>query len=145
MVDCVCAVCGSLVKVYPSKVRQRNYCSVSCRNKAMSQRNRENNPSLMTPEVREKLRAARLNPNATSYEKTYGRHTHRVVAESILGRPLRKGEVVHHIDLNKRNNKPENLIVFRTQAEHVRYHNKGGDLNDFQATRLSDLRHPVHS
>jgi hypothetical protein len=77
----------------------------------------------MTPAVREKLRAARLGlGSAVGYEKTYGRHTHRVVAEEILGRPLRKGEVVHHLDGNKRNNAPENLVVFSSQAEHAKWH-----------------------
>jgi HNH endonuclease len=39
----------------------------------------------------------------------------------MLGRPLLKGEVVHHRDNNKRNNDPANLKVI-TQAEHMREH-----------------------
>lgn len=35
-----------------------------------------------------------------------------MVAERMLGRKLKPGEVVHHIDGNKRNNAPENLMVF---------------------------------
>ena len=84
----------------------------------------------MTPEVRAKLRESRLGQGeGVSYTKTYGRHTHRVVAEQILGRPLLKGEVVHHIDGNKRNNHPDNLMVFPSQAEHARWHvsHRGGD------------------
>ena len=85
----------------------------------------------MTPEVRAKLRQARLGKGeGLTYEKTYGRHTHRVVAEQMLGRPLRKGEVVHHIDENKRNNSPENLMVFSSQKEHAKWHaeHKGGEV-----------------
>ncbi len=37
---------------------------------------------------------------------------HRVVMEKILGRPLRKGEVVHHIDGNPINNSPSNLELW---------------------------------
>ena len=48
--------------------------------------------------------------------------TLRVVAEQLLGRPLRPGEVVHHIDGNKRNNRSENLRVFSSQAEHAKFH-----------------------
>lgn len=78
---------------------------------------------------REKLRLALLDRGeGRSYRKLYGRHEHRVVAEQKLGRPLRKGEVVHHIDGDKRNNKPENLMVFASQAEHAKWHKKAGDL-----------------
>lgn len=77
----------------------------------------------MTEETRAKLRRLRLGTGkGDSYEKTFGRHTHRVVAERMLGRPLLPGEVVHHIDGDKRNNAPENLFVFQSQADHAKWH-----------------------
>lgn len=48
---------------------------------------------------------------------------HRVVAEQMLGRPLRKGEVVHHIDRNPKNNDPSNLMVL-TSSEHFKLHHR---------------------
>lgn len=91
----------------------------------MSQYNIAHNPEAMDASRKESLRNARLNKGAKdSYEKTYGRHTHRIVAEQILGRPLKPGEVVHHIDRNKRNNNPNNLMVFASQREHAEWHAK---------------------
>lgn len=58
-----------------------------------------------------------------TYRKFFGRHEHRVVAERVLGRPLREGEVVHHRDGDKHNNAAENLEVI-TQSQHVRRHHR---------------------
>lgn len=57
-----------------------------------------------------------------TYTKRLGRHEHRIVAEEKLGRPLRQGEVVHHIDGNKKNNQPDNLLVLPSQREHAALH-----------------------
>lgn len=81
------------------------------------------NKSRMTKEVRTKIRLARLNTGeGKTYTKLYGRHEHRVVAEKMIGRPLKSGEIVHHRDGNKRNNNPNNLVVFSSQSEHARFH-----------------------
>lgn len=51
-------------------------------------------------------------------------YEHRVVAEAKVGRPLAKGEQVHHIDGNRQNNHPHNLEVL-TVAEHHAEHRTG--------------------
>jgi len=47
---------------------------------------------------------------------------HRWMAEKKLGRSLVEGEVVHHIDRNKRNNYPYNLYICRNQSYHFQLH-----------------------
>lgn len=49
-------------------------------------------------------------------------YEHVLVAESAIGRRLQKGEVVHHKDKNKANNNPDNLMVFKSTADHIRFH-----------------------
>lgn len=51
---------------------------------------------------------------------------HRLVAERKLGRLLHASEVVHHIDGNRCNNDPANLEVFRSKADHSRFHKQHG-------------------
>jgi hypothetical protein len=40
-----------------------------------------------------------------------GVYEHVLVAEDMLGRRLKEGEAVHHLDLNRSNNSPDNLLV----------------------------------
>lgn len=59
-----------------------------------------------------------------SNDRSYRQNVHVRVAEEKLGRRIGKSEVVHHIDEDKANNDPENILVFRTAGDHVRHHAK---------------------
>ena len=52
-------------------------------------------------------------------------YVHMIVAEEKLGRYLLPEEVVHHKDLNKLNNNPNNLMVFASNSDHSRFHASG--------------------
>ncbi len=135
-----CDYCGKAFQKQAWEVRERNFC---CRehfrhfaSERMSKMNEELNPTRMTPETRAKLRKAHLDSGeGRTYAKEYSRHAHRVAMERKLGRKLKPGEIVHHIDGDKRNNDPDNLMLFPSIAEHSRYHmrlnlffaGKGGD------------------
>ena len=49
-------------------------------------------------------------------------YEHILVAEQKLGRPIQNGEIIHHIDENKLNNDPNNLMIFKNHKEHTKYH-----------------------
>lgn len=48
---------------------------------------------------------------------------HRFVMEKHLGRKLKKGEVVHHLNENPSDNRIENLVVCESAGQHIaKYH-----------------------
>ena len=65
-------------------------------------------------------------------------YEHRLMAIEILGRPLKKGEEVHHVDADRKNNKKENLVVFDTRSDHMSFEaflrriRKIGKLNNYK-------------
>ena len=52
--------------------------------------------------------------------KDSGTYVHRWAEEKKLGRKLKPGEVVHHIDGNPLNNLPNNLKVYKNQSQHMK-------------------------
>jgi len=49
-------------------------------------------------------------------------YRHRQIMEIKIGRKLSQVEVVHHIDGNSLNNLPENLMLFKNNSEHIKFH-----------------------
>ena len=72
-------------------------------------------------------------------QQTY--YEHRAVAAKKLGRPLRAGEVVHHENSDKTDNRPENVTVFSSHRGHMLYENyqlreQQGKLHLFSAEEI---------
>lgn len=65
------------------------------------------------------------NPNHNRAMQNGYVYEHILIAEIMLGRKLKDDEVVHHEDENRSNNSRDNLYVFATKADHVRYHKNG--------------------
>lgn len=53
-------------------------------------------------------------------------YEHRIVAERKLGRRLRKGEQIHHLNGNKKDNSDTNIEVTRSRFHHAVKHRKVG-------------------
>lgn len=121
-----CVWCG---KVFTAISKQR-LCSAQClsrwRSAHLTEYNRTANPmnkpgGVLDARVRRSMEM-RGTGEGKAYRKLLGSHEHRVIAAEMIGRTLRRGEVVHHIDGDKLNNDPYNLLVFPSQADHSRVH-----------------------
>jgi hypothetical protein len=53
-----------------------------------------------------------------------GLGVHCLVAERALGKRLPKGAIVHHVDHDRSNNKPTNLVICPNQAYHLLLHQR---------------------
>jgi hypothetical protein len=64
-------------------------------------------------------------------------YEHRLIGAQTLGRPLRAGELVHHLNGDKVDNRPENIQIVQSIGQHLVRHRKRVDL------RLPDEPNPM--
>ena len=60
----------------------------------------------------------RRNNKKEPYIRKNGREIHKTIIENKIRRKLNKGEIVHHIDLDKRNNEESNLHLCKDRTTH---------------------------
>lgn len=120
-----CEQCG-IVFVPERKYPNQKLCSLACQRKKFLPALNGGNGELARRTIKDRADRLRNRGAGKTYRKLNGRHEHRVVMEQIIGRPLGKGEIVHHKDGNKRNNDPSNLELLPSQGEHARLHSTKG-------------------
>lgn len=137
----ICDWCGKSYSSYQCG-KYHHFCSIECRRQAgklvassfskefrlakSKQFSNMNRTLMLQPEYVERRRLSLMKHHPShGYVKYHGEHMHRVVMERILGRKLNSTEIVHHIDGNKQNNEPSNLMVL-SQSEHIKLHLKQG-------------------
>lgn len=98
----------------PNKPKQR-FHNVACRNRHTAK---------STAAARSAKMKGRKSTGGAKDKKLMGRSEHRVNAEKIRGRPLRPGEVVHHLDGDHDNNSPYNVIDMSSQSAHIKLGHK---------------------
>ena len=107
--DTMCAHCGAALRVANKDRRYNNhFCGNECKN-AWDAQNRK----------REK--APNWKGGIHPYVQEGKKLQHRIIAEQMIGRPLTSDEVVHHINGDKKDNRPENLQVM-LKSEHMSMH-----------------------
>lgn len=99
-----CDYCGkSFTRFHAwSKRRDRHFCSIECRQDWFKE-------------------VSQADVSHGEYILEKDGFQHRIVAENMIGRKLLPDEVVHHIDGDRSNNSPDNLVVM-TRSEHCRLH-----------------------
>jgi hypothetical protein len=122
-----CEWCGVTFTPARKRAKQR-FCSRLCQRRWRCRP--EMNAYLSESSRFKRGKAQRGRGAGNGYVKFLGRHLHRVMAERLLGRPLMRGEVVHHQDGDKRNNTWGNLEVLPSQSEHARLHGFGKERDE---------------
>ncbi|CAB4161791.1 HNH nuclease [uncultured Caudovirales phage] len=127
----VCDLCEAPIYRRASTliINQGKFCSRACRNRAHKRFGpygpnpnlaREKNPAWKGGSYIEPDKGYRMirHPDHPRARQNGYVLEHLLAAEQKLGRPLRPGEEVHHVNHVKLDNRPENLVVFSSHKEH---------------------------
>jgi hypothetical protein len=118
-----CLQCGKEVATYRSPSARSSFttkfCSLECLGKYQSGKG---NPAWSGGKHKQNGYIVVFMPDHPYADCKGYVYEHRLVAEQKIGRYLKPNEVVHHINGDTAYNHPDNLMVFKNQGEHSKYH-----------------------
>lgn len=121
-----CSNCGAemLADANNYKNSINSFCSAECRSNYIKSNNKGNKVFKKRPGGDHHVLVKDWeHPRADRHGYVY---EHLLVAEKKIGRKILKGEIVHHVNCVKEDNRPENLFVCKSSQEHFLIH---GSLN----------------
>lgn len=110
-----CPVCGGHIEKIRKDGIKANSCSHACYAKVREKRGAYKDCVIISGY---RYIYSPDHPNATHHNYMA---EHRLIAEQKIGRYLNDDEVVHHINLNKLDNRPGNLMIL-SNSEHSKIH-----------------------
>lgn len=118
----ICKQCGKEFETYKSPSRDNpKFCSLKCIGESQKG---ENNPAYNGGKYKSNGYYVLFMPNHPNKQAKNIIFEHRFIMECKIGRYLSEEEVVHHIDFDKLNNEPNNLMLFDSQKDHLAFHRK---------------------
>ncbi len=115
MKECVCLNCSTPFKTKPSKVGK--FCSRRCAGIYQL------NDGVCTGETVDGQGYVQVyQPDHHESASSGLVYKHRLVAEKKIGRPLKPGEVVHHKNSKRQDNRARNIEVLDGHSKHATLH-----------------------
>ncbi len=143
-VEFKCEICNKQFNRTKGSLKFRNarFCSAQCRNDYFAKMPKYKKCVICGKEIKDRMNGTRVYCSSDCYwiklREIYSDvrikddyefkvidgkkvRVHVLVMEKHIGRKMKKGEVIHHINFNNLDNRIENLEIL-TQSEHIKKH-----------------------